>query len=142
MPDSLQIALRNDSAADGGGQQQQPLYAYITGLALREGGRRCFLRPDGRTLYFPANPPRIGSPLAEDCAIPLGPRPGDVVTVTIPQIAGGRVVSFSTPVSTTPRSLCFYYVFGFPYLLPPPLSQNSLRPAFIAFLSIGPPGSR
>ena len=93
MPDALQIALRNDSPGD------QPLYAYMTGLALRDGGRRCFVRPspDGRnnnTLYFPANPPRIGAPLAEDCAIPLGPRPGDVVTVTIPQIAGGRIVGF------------------------------------------------
>ena len=105
MPDYLQISLRNDSPPDGGGQ---PLYAYITGLALRGGGgRRCFLRPDGRTLYFPTNPPRIGSPLAEDCAIPLGPRPGDVVTVTIPQIAGGRVVSFST------RPVFFFVPFFF-----------------------------
>ena len=105
MPDYLQISLRNDSPPDGSGGGGQPLYAYTTGLAMREGGRRCFLRPDGRTLYFPTNPPRIGSPLAEDCAIPLGPRPGDVVTVTIPQIAGGRVVSFST------RPVFFFLVF-------------------------------
>lgn len=84
MPISLQIALHNDSDTD-------QLFAYITGLAIQQGARRCFLRPDGRTLYFPSGPPRIGTPLAEDCAIPLG-APGNSVTVTIPQIAGGRVV--------------------------------------------------
>jgi hypothetical protein len=29
-------------------------------------------------------------PLGEDCAIPLG-TPGNTVTITIPQIAGGRI---------------------------------------------------
>ncbi|KAI0021666.1 glycoside hydrolase family 64 protein [Xylariomycetidae sp. FL0641] len=83
MPSSLQIALKNSSKSDS-------IYAYITGLAIQHGGKRCLLKADGYSLYFPQNPPRIGSPLAEDCAIPLG-RPGHTVTVTIPQLAGGRV---------------------------------------------------
>lgn len=83
MPASLQVALHNDSSTD-------QLWAYITGIAIQQGGQRCILKPDGHSLYFPQDPPAIGTPLAEDCAIPLGP-PGNTVTVTIPQIAGGRI---------------------------------------------------
>ncbi|XDG06283.1 hypothetical protein ABKA04_005898 [Annulohypoxylon sp. FPYF3050] len=83
MPDSLQIALKNSSDSD-------QVYAYITGIALQQGGQRCVLKADGHGLYFPENPPAIGSPLTEDCAIPLG-APGNTVTVTIPQMAGGRI---------------------------------------------------
>ncbi|KAI0888057.1 glycoside hydrolase family 64 protein [Annulohypoxylon maeteangense] len=83
MPESLQVALKNSSDSD-------QIYAYITGIALQHGGQRCILKADGQGLYFPENPPAIGSPLTEDCAIPLGP-PGNTVTVTIPQMAGGRV---------------------------------------------------
>ena len=83
MPASLQVALHNDSTTD-------QLWAYITGIALQHEGKRCILKPDGKSLYFPQEPPAIGTPLAEDCAIPLG-APGNTVTVTIPQIAGGRI---------------------------------------------------
>ncbi|KAK3679641.1 hypothetical protein LTR78_000016 [Recurvomyces mirabilis] len=83
MPDSLQIALKNDSDLDN-------LHAYITGIAIQQGGQRCILKANGHDLYFPQNPPSIGSPLAEDCAISLG-TPGNTTTVTIPQIAGGRI---------------------------------------------------
>ncbi|KAI1374408.1 glycoside hydrolase family 64 protein [Hypoxylon crocopeplum] len=83
MPDLLHVALKNSSNSD-------QVYAYITGIALQHGGQRCILMADGESLYFPQNPPAIGSPLAEDCAIPLGP-PGNTVTVTIPQMAGGRI---------------------------------------------------
>ncbi|KAI1453175.1 glycoside hydrolase family 64 protein [Annulohypoxylon moriforme] len=83
MPESLQVALKNSSDSD-------QVYAYITGIALQYGGQRCILKADGQGLYFPQNPPAIGSPLTEECAIPLGP-PGNTVTVTIPQMAGGRV---------------------------------------------------
>lgn len=75
MPDSLQIALRNDSDSNN-------LHAYITGIAIQHGGQRCLLRANGRDLYFPQNPPSIGSSLAEDCAIPLG-APGNTTTVTV-----------------------------------------------------------
>ncbi|EAQ86239.1 hypothetical protein CHGG_07492 [Chaetomium globosum CBS 148.51] len=53
---------------------------------------RVFLKPDGRDLYYPESPPpgTILQPLTQDCAIPLGP-PGNTVTVTIPQMAGGRI---------------------------------------------------
>ncbi|OQO08787.1 hypothetical protein B0A48_05677 [Cryoendolithus antarcticus] len=83
MPDSLQIALHNDSDSSA-------LYAVISGIAIQQGGQRCLLKANGDDLYFPQNPPSIGSPLAEECSIPLGP-PGNTVTVTIPQIAGGRI---------------------------------------------------
>ena len=84
MPSSLQVALHNDSTTD-------QIWAYITGISLQENnGQRCVLKPDGHSLYFPQDPPAIGTPLAEDCAIPLG-APGNTVTVTIPQIAGGRI---------------------------------------------------
>ncbi|KAI1100927.1 glycoside hydrolase family 64 protein [Jackrogersella minutella] len=83
MPESLQVALKNTSDSD-------QVYSYITGIALQHGGQRCILKADGQGLYFPENPPAIGSPLTEDCAIHLGP-PGNTVTVTIPQMAGGRI---------------------------------------------------
>lgn len=83
MPDSLHIALKNDSELDN-------LHAYVTGLAIQHNGQRCLLKKNGKDMYFPKEPPAIGSPLKEDCAIPLG-NPGNTVEVTIPQIAGGRI---------------------------------------------------
>ncbi|KAK4953794.1 hypothetical protein LTR10_008398 [Elasticomyces elasticus] len=83
MPDSIQIALKNDSDLSN-------IHAYISGIAIQHDGKRCLLKANGKDLYFPENPPAIGSPLAEDCAIPLG-APGNTTTVTIPQIAGGRI---------------------------------------------------
>ncbi|CAK4030969.1 glycoside hydrolase family 64 [Lecanosticta acicola] len=83
MPNNLQIALRNDSDLDD-------LHAYITGIAIQHNNQRCLLKANGKDLYFPGKTDTIGSPLAEDCAIPLGP-PGNTVDVTIPQIAGGRI---------------------------------------------------
>lgn len=75
MPDSLQIALKNDS-------DSSDLHAYITGIAIQHDGKRCILKSNGRDLYFPDNPPSIGSPLAEDCAISLG-TPGNTTAVTV-----------------------------------------------------------
>ncbi|KAI1175064.1 hypothetical protein F4777DRAFT_345870 [Nemania sp. FL0916] len=83
MPNSLQIALRNNT-------DSHDVFAYITGIALQHGGQRCILKADGKGLYFPQNPPAIQSPLTEDCAIALG-APGNTVTVEIPQMAGGRI---------------------------------------------------
>lgn len=83
MPESLHIALKNDSELDN-------IHAYVTGLALQHGNKRCCLKANGKDLYFPKNPSSIGSPLKEDCAIPLG-KPGNTVNITIPQIAGGRI---------------------------------------------------
>ncbi|KAL2162963.1 hypothetical protein VTH06DRAFT_6799 [Thermothelomyces fergusii] len=85
MPDSLQIQLVNQTASNN-------VYAFITGLAIRNNMARVFLTADGRGLYYPESPPpgQILQPLTQDCAIPLGP-PGNSVTVTIPQMAGGRI---------------------------------------------------
>ena len=83
MPDSLQIALKNDSELEN-------LFAYVTGIAIQNNGQRCLLKSNGKDLYFPQSPSAIGSPLTEDCAIWLG-QPGNTITVHIPQIAGGRI---------------------------------------------------
>ncbi|USW51761.1 Putative beta-1,3-glucanase, Osmotin/thaumatin-like superfamily, glucan endo-1,3-beta-glucosidase [Septoria linicola] len=83
MPDSLQIALKNDSDLDN-------IHAYVTGIAIQHEGKRCLLKANGKDLYFPQEVKDIGSQLAEDCAIPLGP-PGNTANITIPQLAGGRI---------------------------------------------------
>ncbi|KAF3760433.1 family 64 glycoside hydrolase [Cryphonectria parasitica EP155] len=82
MPDSLDIQLQNQTNSD-------QVWAYITGIAISN-GQRVLLKSNGRDLYYPQQVSQIGSPLAEDCAIPLGP-PGNTVSVHIPQIAGGRI---------------------------------------------------
>ncbi|KAK8022429.1 glycoside hydrolase family 64 protein [Apiospora rasikravindrae] len=85
MPDSLDIQLQNQSTSS-------ELYAYVTGLSLQQhAGSRVLIKADGRSLYFPANPPQILQPLGEDCAIPLGAPGGPPVTVRCPQMAGGRI---------------------------------------------------
>ncbi|OIW35667.1 glycoside hydrolase family 64 protein [Coniochaeta ligniaria NRRL 30616] len=84
MPQSLDVQLHNDS-------NSSQVYAYVTGISLQErNGQRVLLKANGQDLYFPENPPAIMSPLAEDCAIPLGP-PGSTKTIHIPQMAGGRI---------------------------------------------------
>lgn len=83
MPNQLRIALVNDSDSSN-------LHAYVTGIAIQQGGERCLLKADGHSLYFPGAVDAVGTPPKEDCAIPLG-KPGNTVVVTIPQIAGGRI---------------------------------------------------
>ncbi|KAL2152233.1 hypothetical protein VTH82DRAFT_5417 [Thermothelomyces myriococcoides] len=85
MPDSLQIQLVNQTTSSN-------VYAFITGLAIQNDMARVFLMADGRGLYYPEPPPpgQILQPMTQNCAIPLGP-PGNTVTVTIPQMAGGRI---------------------------------------------------
>ena len=80
---TLPIALVNHTKSND-------VYVYITGLAIKNNNSWFLLRADGKTPYYPANPPGIGSPLAEDCAIKLE-GPGGSRTVNIPQIAGGRI---------------------------------------------------
>ncbi|EXJ62062.1 hypothetical protein A1O7_02495 [Cladophialophora yegresii CBS 114405] len=79
----LNIALQNQTTS-------QTVYAYITGRALDQGNAWFLLSADGRTPYYPSSPGSVGSPIPQNCAIPLG-RPGNTVTVTIPHIAGGRI---------------------------------------------------
>ncbi|EME81818.1 glycoside hydrolase family 64 protein [Pseudocercospora fijiensis CIRAD86] len=83
MPNALEIALKNDSDLPN-------IHAYITGLAIQQSGKRCLLKSNGKDLYFPSEVQEIGTPLQENCAIPLGP-PGTTTHITIPQIAGGRI---------------------------------------------------
>lgn len=83
MPDSLDIQLQNQTDSD-------QVWAYITGINIPT-GQRVLLRADGRSLYHPSQVGQVGTPLAEDCAIPLGP-PGSTVVAHLPtQMAGGRV---------------------------------------------------
>lgn len=83
MVNSLDIQLQNQTNS---GQ----VWAYITGIAIQNDWKRMFLKANGRDVYYPQQVSSIGSPLAEDCAIPLGP-PGNTISVHIPQIAGGRI---------------------------------------------------
>ena len=83
MASTLNIALQNQTTSN-------TVYAYITGLAIQNNNALFLLQSDGKTSYFPTQVPAIGTPLAQNCAIPLG-RPGSTTTVTIPQIAGARI---------------------------------------------------
>ncbi|KAI0435171.1 glucanase B [Xylaria sp. FL1042] len=80
---TTQIALKNTTTS-------ATVYAYITGLDINNNNAYAFLQPDGKTLYYPESPSQPLQPLAVDCAIPLG-APGTTITVTIPQLAGGRI---------------------------------------------------
>ncbi|TAQ88441.1 hypothetical protein B7494_g3235 [Chlorociboria aeruginascens] len=66
------------------------VYAYITGLAINSNYAVYLLQSDGATAYYPISPSTNGSALTANCAIALG-APGTTRTVTIPQIAGGRI---------------------------------------------------
>lgn len=83
MVNSLDIQLQNQTNS---GQ----VWAYVTGIAIQNNWRRMFIKSNGRDVYYPEQVSAIGSPLAEDCAIPLGP-PGSTISVHIPQMAGGRI---------------------------------------------------
>ena len=80
---TLNIALQNQTTSS-------KVYAYITGIAINNASSFFLLQADGKTPYYPASPASDGSPLAVDCGILLGP-PGSTTSVTIPQLAGGRI---------------------------------------------------
>ncbi|KAI0454596.1 glucanase B [Xylaria acuta] len=80
---TTQIALKNNTGSSAA-------HAYVTGLDINKDNTYAFLQPDGKTLYYPQSPSEPQQPLAVDCAIPLG-APGSTTTVTIPQLAGGRI---------------------------------------------------
>lgn len=83
MASTLNVALQNQTTSN-------TVYAFITGQAIQNNNALFLLQSDGKTHYFPTQPPSIGSPLAQNCAIRLG-SPGSTTAVTIPQIAGGRI---------------------------------------------------
>jgi len=83
MAPTLDIEIQNRT-------QSNQVFAYITGQALDHGNHVCFIQADGKTPYYPDSPSQICSPVPQDCAIRLG-APGTSTTVTIPQLAGGRI---------------------------------------------------
>lgn len=92
MAATLNIALQNQTTSN-------TVYAFVTGQALENNSALFLLQSDGRTPYFPASPPSNGSPLAQNCAIPLR-RPGSTTTIIIPQIAASRIwFSIGTPLT-------------------------------------------
>ncbi|ROW17592.1 hypothetical protein VPNG_00566 [Cytospora leucostoma] len=80
---TLSIALVNNTSSSN-------VYAYITGLASQKNNAVFLLQSDGSTGYYPTSPSSTGTALSANCAIKLG-APGSTRTVTIPQIAGGRI---------------------------------------------------
>ena len=80
---TLQIALQNQTTSN-------TVYAYITGQAVDRNFALVLIQADGQTAYYPGSPANNGTPLAQNCSIPLG-APGTTKNVTIPRIAGGRV---------------------------------------------------
>ena len=80
---TLSIALVNQTTSN-------TVYGYITGQAINNNNALFLLQSDGQTPYYPASPSANGTPLAVNCSIALG-APGSTTTVTIPQIAGGRI---------------------------------------------------
>lgn len=85
MAPTMEIELENRI-------DSKQVYAYITGQALDNGNHVCLIKADGKTPYFPGSPSNPVTPLSENCAIRLGGH-GSVTKVTIPQLAGGRIVS-------------------------------------------------
>jgi hypothetical protein len=80
---TLNITLQNQTSSS-------TVYAYITGQAINNNNALVLLQADGKSLYYPTSPSTTGTPLSVNCGISLGV-PGSKTTVTIPQIAGGRI---------------------------------------------------
>ncbi|KAJ4303173.1 hypothetical protein N0V90_002066 [Kalmusia sp. IMI 367209] len=79
---AFQIHLRNTIGADN-------VHAYVTGTDIQR-GHLFFLRADGKTPYYPKNPPSDGAPLEHDCAIKLGSS-NSATPITIPHLKSGRI---------------------------------------------------
>ncbi|KAI1805774.1 glycoside hydrolase family 64 protein [Daldinia bambusicola] len=86
------IAIKNNTGSS-------QAYAYITGLDLNNNNVPLFIQADGKTVYRPSSPSAPQSALEADVSIPLG-APGATTSITIPQIAGGRIW-FSTGAKLT-----------------------------------------
>jgi hypothetical protein len=89
---TLQIDLQNTTTSS-------EVYAYVTGQAINNNNALMLLESDGKTVYYPASPSSTGAALGANCAIPLG-APGSTTSITIPQIAGGRIwFSIGSPIT-------------------------------------------
>ncbi|KAI5201258.1 glucanase b [Aureobasidium subglaciale] len=83
MPDSLHFLIKNDT--------DSLCYAYLTGFAIQYNLRRCFLKSDGRSLFFPTSS-GMDSPrttLDGDCAISIAAC--ESFSLQVPQLSGGRL---------------------------------------------------
>ncbi|KAK3379325.1 glycoside hydrolase family 64 protein [Lasiosphaeria ovina] len=80
---TLNIALQNNTSSPN-------VWAYVTGLDINKNNAVLILQSDGVTGYYPQSPNTPLSALAQDCHIRLG-GPGTTRTVTVPQMAGGRI---------------------------------------------------
>ncbi|KAI1847843.1 hypothetical protein JX266_006338 [Neoarthrinium moseri] len=80
---TVQIALKNNTSSSNA-------YAYITGLDINNNNVPILIQSDGATVYRPTSPSQPLQALSADVAISLG-APGSTRTITIPQIAGGRI---------------------------------------------------
>lgn len=80
---TLQLALQNRTNSSN-------VFAYITGLSIKDNNRPIFIQADGRSVHSPPSPAQPLASVGVDVAIPLG-APGNTVTATIPKIAGGRI---------------------------------------------------
>ena len=91
-PSTLQIDIENTTTSS-------TVYAYVTGQAINNNNALMLLESDGKTVYYPSSPSATGSALGANCAIPLG-APGTTTSITIPQIAGGRIwFSVGSPIT-------------------------------------------
>jgi len=91
-PSTLQIDLQNTTTSSS-------VYAFVTGQAIGNGNALMLLESDGHTVYYPSSPGSPGAALGANCAIPLG-APGSTTSITIPQIAGGRLwFSIGSPIT-------------------------------------------
>ncbi|OTA95147.1 glycoside hydrolase family 64 protein [Hypoxylon sp. CO27-5] len=80
---TTEIAIKNNTGSS-------QAYAYITGLDINNNNTPVFIQADGKTVYRPSSPSQPQEALQADVAIPLGAA-GATTSVTIPQIAGGRI---------------------------------------------------
>ncbi|KAH9836437.1 glycoside hydrolase family 64 protein [Teratosphaeria destructans] len=111
---TLQVALQNQTSSS-------TVYAYISkylyppigapptlqpahrtppptppaGQAINNNNAVVLIESDGKTPYYPPSPSTNGTAIGANVSIALG-APGNTVTCTIPQIAGGRICSSST----------------------------------------------
>ncbi|MBM7172601.1 sugar hydrolase [Streptomyces sp. G44] len=81
-PATCELALKNASLPGR-------VHAYVTGHEQGT-GRWVLLRPDGG-VYRPESPSAPHTPLAVDCAIPLGAAGSAPTVLTLPQMYGARV---------------------------------------------------
>jgi len=81
---TLTLSLQNNTGSS-------TVYAYVTGTALNNGNALFLLQADGQTPYYPASPAATGTPLAVNCAIPLGASGSAPTRVSIPYLAGARI---------------------------------------------------